>query len=145
MGILSDFLVATSSDASLYASGPEAQLEKTLLSRISLAQYKHFTPVSLGSLWAILANEEWDVVRHEFIDESKPGEEESWLLRFPEPFVTFLTNASDQELASANAAWAATEELVCTPDELMPVTVDLQRLAREARTTGRALYLWGSL
>ena len=41
--------------------------------------------------------------------------------------------------------WAATEELQVDADELRPVVLDLQRLARQAIAEQKSVYLWGSL
>ena len=117
----------------------------SLRAKLSPAEYKSFTSVEIGSLWAILALEEWDVSRHDLDDESLENEDESWLLRFPQPLVQLLGTASESELTLANAQWAETEELKCLPNELLPVTLDLQRLAKESIASGKPMYLWGSL
>jgi len=144
MGILADFFVATPDDALKYAA-PGSFQDAALKLRVAPVEYKSFTTVEIGTLWAILANEEWSVAKHDLIDESLEGEEESWLFRFPPALVELLADATDKELSLANAKWATTEELNCAPSDLLPVTLDLQRLAKTSVATGNPMYLWGSL
>jgi hypothetical protein len=144
MSILADFFVATSDDAHKYAT-PASFRDGALIAKVAPAAYKGFTTVEIGMLWAILAREEWNVPRHDLVDESLEGEEESWLFRFPQPLVQLLGTATENELSLANEQWARTEELKCSPSDLLPVTLDLQRLARKSAATGNPMYLWGSL
>jgi hypothetical protein len=144
MSILADFFVATPDDAREYAT-PGSFRDGALKARVAPAEYKSFTTVEIGTLWAILSREEWNVSRHDLIDESLEGEEESWLFRFPQPLVQLLGTATESELSLANAKWAGTEELSCSPSDLLPITLDLQRLARKSAATGNPMYLWGSL
>ena len=144
MGILADFFVATPEDAREYAM-PDGLAAPALRARLEPAEYKQFTSLEIGTLWAILAQEEWNVSRHNLVDDSLEGKEESWLFRFPQPLVELLATATDSDLASANARWAATEELSCSPTDLLPITQDLQRLAKKSVATSNPMYLWGSL
>jgi hypothetical protein len=144
MGILADFFSAATADARLYAL-PSSQSDHVLEARIAPAKYKGFTSLELEMLWAILEGGEWNPEVHVLLDESIPGDDESWLYRFPEQFVALLADATPDAIGKANAAWAATEELRCSPDDLAPVVTDLQSIARKSRLTGQPMYLWGAL
>lgn len=144
MSILADFFVATPDDARKYAA-PGSFRDEALKVRIAPAEYKNFTTVEVGTLWAILSREEWSVSRYDLLDESLEGEEESWLFKFPQPLVQMLGTATKSELSLANQKWAETEELSCSPSDLLPVTLNLQRLAKKSVATGNPMYLWGSV
>ena len=144
MGLIADFVVATPQDAIRYESllqeGKAVPPE-----RYARAEYKNFTPLALGMLWAILSHEAWNGERHQFHDISHTGNGKTWLLRFPDEFVTLLATfdaASDDQIA---AAWIATGEVRGTHDNLKSVLRDLKHLAIRTRDGGRYLYLWGSL
>ena len=144
MGILADFFVATHDDALKYAA-PGSFQDEALKLRVAPAEYKGFGTVEIGTLWAILEKEEWSAARHDLIEESIEGEGGSWLFRFPPPLLGLLAAATENDLYVANSEWSSTEELNCAPSELLPVTLDLQRLAKMSIATGKPMYLWGSL
>lgn len=144
MGILADFFVASPEDARRYAS-PDSVGDTKLREQIAPAEWKGFTPLELGTLWAILEGQDWNIKRHWLIEELLESQGESWLFRFPQPLVDLLASATEEQLASANSAWAATEELQWPPAELRPLVSDLQRLAKQSRATGFHMYLWGCL
>ena len=137
MGILSEFFVAS----------PEAAqaCEDLIHTRAfeDQAAYTGFTGLELADLWAILAGTDYAPEQH--LLESVHDAQDSWLERFPAPFVALLAGLDDQGLASAQLQWAASEELQLAPDVLRPVLEDLRRLAAKALAEGKGLYLWGSL
>lgn len=146
MGILADFFVATPDQALRYANWldepDEGEEIKALLRPV---EYKGFTSLELGTLWAILAGVPWDVAKH-MPEETYLGEEgESWLTPFPEELTSLLAEASPELLVDACTAWAKTEELACDPRHLSPVVADLQALAKRAMSEKKSVYLWGSL
>jgi hypothetical protein len=109
------------------------------------AQYKNFTPIALGMLWAVLRNEKWDASRHalEHVCHAENGE--SWLLRFPDELRDLISLLDEREINRVADAWAHPREVPSNAEELKPVLRDLKRLAAQARKNGGALYLWGSL
>ena len=145
MGILADLFVATPPEAATY--------EETLLrnrvvaeERFAPAQYRNLLDLNFSILWSILANETWELEKHQLkaVILEPPGE--TWLFEFPAPFVRFLAELDDDEAELAAAKWAATEELQCwKTSDTLPVILDLRRLARSTMSTGDGLYLWGSL
>jgi hypothetical protein len=144
VGLLADFVVATPEDALQYA--PLVQNGKPVPpDRFQRARYKNFTPLAVEMLWAILRHEQWDVRHHRLEHVSHTEGGESWLERFPDELVHRLSalNEADQNLVAD--AWARAKEVPGNTDELRPVLRDLRHLAAQAETSGRSLYLWGSL
>jgi hypothetical protein len=141
MGILADLFVADAADAVSYESfigsnGPPPD-------RFEVQQFGHFTQLELEILWAILDGQKWSPRRYSLEPVGEPGE--SWLFRFPAPFVERLTRLAPAELPSVATKWGAIEELSCDGDEIRPLLDALVSLAKSAATKQRALFLWGSL
>ncbi len=143
MGILADFFVAELDDALNYQQlmGPDLPRD-----RFELVESGRITPLEVTTLWAITTNEQWSPEQHdlEMLGESS-AEQETWLCRFPPAFVSRLAELTPAELPRVAAEWAATEEMACSPEDVLPEVDGLVRLARLAQTTGKGLYLWGSL
>ena len=143
MGILADVFVSTPQDAEHYeeltADGDDPPSD-----RFDRVQYKRFTPLEFGTLWAVLEDCDWDPSRHmlEHISESNA---ETWLEHFPPLLVEKLAGLTDAQLNKTARSWGKTEEIQCDGSELVPVLHDLRRLARSAIEKKRALFLWGSL
>jgi hypothetical protein len=140
---LADFIVAAPEDALEYG---RLIREGRPISpdRFQRAEYKDFTQLALGMLWAILRHEKWDVKRHRLEDVWHADNGEGWLFRFPDE-LTELIGALDEAAINADAhAWVG-REVPGDADELKPVLRDLKELAIQARQRGRGLYLWGSL
>jgi hypothetical protein len=145
MGILTDVFVSTAEDALVYEahlrSGsplPEGKYER--------GEHKGITGLELGTLWAILERADWDLERY-MLETVATGEGgESWLELFPPDFVRALASMDARTIEDASVEWAGTEELAgWSPDDLVPLLEDLQRLSRSAQAKGHGLYLWGSL
>lgn len=147
MGILADLFVATPPEAAVY--------EETLLRSSAAAEeqydpahFRGLTDLNFSILWAMLAEEEWDLRRHALttITVEEPGE--TWLFQFPQPFCEKLAALSDEEVRNVSQAWAATEELALdrwTVDDVLPVVERLRELSKRAINSDDALFLWGSL
>lgn len=144
MGILSDIFVATAEDAASYESIMVAE-EEHPSDKYEVVHLKGLTTLEFGTLWAILLEQEWDAERHMLANLTHGDEGESWLDQFPSDFVGLLASLDDQRSRSAAAAWAETEEMGCEASDVAPILTDLKRLAKRAQSTGRGLYLWGSL
>lgn len=143
MGILADLFVADPKDAITYEA---LQLKGAITpDKFDRAEFKGLTDLEFGTLWAILQNEEWNVKSHCLETISLEGQGETWLFRFPEPFLSRLSSLDSSEIGRAAKAWAATEELQCEPSDIEPVIRELARLAKAATRDGKGLYLWGSL
>jgi hypothetical protein len=143
VGILADVFVASQADADQY--------EKLLLSGESLPadrydriEYKGFTGLEFGMLWAIICEEPWDVHRHVLRHISHGPEGESWFEEFPDGLVGVLASMADDAAEKYALLWAATDEMKYRP-EAAPVIDDLRRLARLALGQAKRMYLWGSL
>jgi hypothetical protein len=101
--------------------------------------------LNFSILWALLEQREWDLQRDALEQVAMSDGGETWLFRFPAGLVDRLATLDAASATQAASRWAATEELNCPPEELVPVLQALVRLARNARSSGRELYLWGSL
>jgi hypothetical protein len=146
MGILADFFVAEPKQAARYARAIEepdegAEIRALLRPR----EWKAFTGLEFGTLWAILEGEPWDVKKHMLEDAEHGDDGDWWLQRFPIRLVDLLKTLGGAQLDAVLDAWAKTDELRCAPSELKPVLMDLQILAREVRDGETSLYLWGCL
>jgi hypothetical protein len=143
VGIIADFFVAPPA----YALECNKRIEdaRAILSDgFERAEYKNFTPVALGMLWAILRREKWDTRRHDLEQVCHAENGESWLVRFPDE-LTYLLSVVDEPTTDAVAKAWVNREVPGNSEELKPVLRDLKRLAAQAQKNGGALYLWGSL
>jgi len=144
MGILADLFIATLDEARAYEAAQSNR--PALIAKYQPAEYKQLTFLEFGTLWAILADEPWDLDKHGLETIYLQDEGESWLYRFPDGLVSLLAGLTDERLEQAVAAWAQTEELESwSAAELRPVVADLRRLARHSSQTGKGQFLWGSL
>jgi hypothetical protein len=144
--MLSDFFVATPAEALRYANRiDEADDGEEIERLLQPAQYKGITGLEIGTLWAILEGREWDAEKHMPADVCLAEDGEIWLHRFPAELSQLLAHLDGAALKVTMAAWAATEELDCSPEDLKPVLEDLRSLARQAGDNGKSVYLWGCL
>lgn len=144
MGILCDLFVNTRDEALAYES-TTTQNRNERLKRFSPAEFKGLTSLEFGTLWAILANEEWDVEKHMLIDLAFGEANESWLHEFQDEYVGLLSKLDSNAINSAAEAWSKTEELECSADEVRPVIEALSHLSKLAIANNKGLYMWGSL
>jgi len=147
MGIIADIFVATPEAAADYEAsqlrGRSAHIEK-----YQPAEYKGLTPIELSKLWALIASEKWNIEKHMLTEVSFGDGHESWLLSFPDPFVRLLANLNDKQVDQYAVEWAKIEAFQIadsTSTDIRPIVVDLRRMAKLAMTTGKPMYLWGSL
>jgi hypothetical protein len=145
VGILADIFICDPADAPEYEKRLRAGGMATD-SRYQRVEYNGVTGLEFGTLWALLENRFWDVQRHMLDDLAYGKSDETWLNQFPEGFVSLLAAMDDEALKQIAARWSKTDELHGTnPSDLLPILVDLKRLALAAKATKRQLYLWGSL
>jgi len=146
MGLVSDFFVASEEEAMRYAERmSEDDQGKATTSHVRPAEHNGLTDLEVGTLWAILEGKEWDADLHELENDESGEEGDSWLFRFPDRLVQLLANVEHSALEAALRQWADTEELQVDAEELRPVVMDLQRLAKQAIGDQKSVYLWGSL
>jgi len=141
MSTLSDFFVASSSDADDYDNFVTNHVSSDA-NRFERACYRGFTDIELGTLWAIVKGEEWDINLHELEAEPTGEEGDSLLLQFPSSFVDALVELDASKQSGVAAEWAETEELACSPENLVPVLIDLHRLAKLAKLRHQELFVW---
>lgn len=144
MGLLADFFVASTDDALTYE---DSLADRTVIEQqYSPAAYRNLTGVEVGVLWALLTGEEWDVEKHQLATVQMGDGGETWLLQFPEGLIELLASMDEVALGSAAAVWAKTEELAYWEESAVHALLgDLCRLSRAAKSSGKGLFLWGSL
>jgi hypothetical protein len=135
MSTLADIYISRDDDAVKYDAAPEQFAYR--------AQYKGFTPCELSILWSIMRGVEWDVaMMDEFPCLLEIDGGERLIHRLPVAMVSELAALSPDRIATVTSAWAATEELRCSPEDTRPVVDDLVRLARRAGETIQSVHLW---
>lgn len=141
MGILADIFVATRADALEYEDRITNEGD---MSRYERVEYKRFTGLEFGTLWAILERVRWDVDRH-MLATVDTGSEETWLEEFPAKLVEALAVIDEEQIPRIATAWGKTEEINSPGAELEPIVRDLRRLAKLSRSSRKSMFLWGSL
>ena len=135
MSVLADIYISRNDDAVKYDAAPEAFTER--------AEYKGITPLELSMLWAIMRGVEWDVASmDEFPCLLAIDGGERLIHRLPAAMASDLALLSPDRITSVTSAWAATEELSCSPEDIRPVLDDLVRLSRRAGETNQGVHLW---
>jgi len=146
MAILADLFVASADDAANYESSLGDR--DTHLKKFSPVEYTRLTNLEFGFLWAVIVLETWDVNIHMLEDVACAEGGETWLCRFPEPFLNALTSLESARIGEIADAWSLTEELAASgfrASDIKPIVDDLVHLANAAKSSGLGLYLWGSL
>lgn len=144
MGLLCDLIVADKDAALSYAS-KASQGAPDRADGLTVREFKGLTSLEFGTLWAILERREWDVDRHMLIDVAFGEGNESWLHEFQGEYVALLAALDADAMQVAAQQWAATEELACDAEAIVPVVQALTDLSREAIAQRKGLYMWGSL
>lgn len=144
MGLLCDLFVADK-NAALSYTDKASQGARNRAEGLSVREFKGLTSLEFGTLWAILEKQEWHVDRHMLIDVAFGDGNESWLHQFQDEYVGLLAALDGDALHAAAREWAASEELDCDPQAVLPVLHALVDLSRESVAQGKWLYMWGSL
>jgi hypothetical protein len=145
MSIIADIFISSPEAAKDYAAS-QLQGRPAHIARYHPAEYKGLTSLEFGTLWALIADEEWDVKKHMLTDVSYGPGNESWLCQFPKSLVELLAALKDEQVDKYADAWSKTEELSgASASEVRPIIIDLRRLAIASKASGKEMYLWGSL
>ena len=135
MSVLADIYLSRDDEAVKYDTAPDQFTQR--------AQYKRMTPLELSTLWSIIRGIEWDdAAMDEFPCLLQIDGGERLIHKFPAAMVAALAKLTPEQAAVATAAWAATEELNCSPADIRPVVDDMVRLAGQAIQTGNSMFLW---
>ncbi|MFN0051872.1 MAG: hypothetical protein ACKV0T_06755 [Planctomycetales bacterium] len=138
MSILADIYISGDDDAVKYDTAPDQFADS--------AHYKGVTPLELSMLWSILRGIEWDVaLLDEFPSLLQDESRGRYIHRLPPALVSELATLAPDRMAAVTSAWAATEELSCSPDEIQPVVDDLMRLSRRSLETSQSVYVWNGV
>lgn len=137
-----DFFVAEREDA--FAYDAFACGDGLKLNVVGLFETGNLTSIEISTLWAILENTSWDSERHLLPELLSDGEGESWMHEFPLDLVLSLASLNDSSLQMVAVKWSETEELHCSPTDLVPGLKELRRLAQLAEREGESVFLWGT-
>lgn len=106
-------------------------------------QYTSFTKLELSTLWAKIRGIEWDVSSlSEFHTVLVEDGGERHITCLPTSMVIELSRLTPEQISTAAAKWATTDELACSPADVQPIIEGLVRLAKIASATGRKVYFW---
>jgi hypothetical protein len=141
MGILSDFFIANPASASSYDSGQGVpETDRT--------QWKGITPLQAAQMLAVLRRVPYDITLiRDFPLVHEDGEDGPWTQECPDDFVELLAIQVESDVPKVAAAWASatSTELGWSAMDFKPIVADLIRLARQAKSSGKSLYLWNCL
>jgi hypothetical protein len=98
----------------------------------------------LSTLWAIIERREWDVSMMDSFRELKSTDSE-WTNSIPGELTKKIEALEGAELSRVAEAWAATEEMGCSPTEAKDLLIEIASAARRAIQTSRDLYLYTCL
>jgi hypothetical protein len=76
------------------------------------------------------------------------GDDGPWIIGVPEPLVSKLATCNEEEINSLGTRWAKTEEWVLDggkPENIVPLLLEIVKLARQAEQENKKLYVWISL
>jgi len=125
MSVLADIYISLDDEAVKYDTTPNLFTDR--------AQYKGMTPLEVSMLWSLMQDVEWNVaLMGEFPCLLQIDGGERLIHKFPAEMVSQLSKLSLDRAAAVTAAWAATEELSCSPESL----------AGRAIGSGRSMFLW---
>jgi hypothetical protein len=136
MGVLADlYLSRDDQEAVRYDSEPETFKDRE--------QYRNFTELELSTLWAKIRGIEWDVNSlDEFHSVLVKDGGERCIKRLPTSMTDELARLTPEQISSASAHWAATDEMACEAADVQPIIEGLVRLAKIASAQDRRLYFW---
>lgn len=138
-----DFLVADLEAAMAYNAFRRGEGSRPILADVF--ETGNLTGVEITTLWAILEQIEWNADRHFVPELLSDGEGDSWLHELPPDLVRLLNGLDQTAVQDTARNWAATEELMCSPSDLLPGLNELSRLARKATEVKKGLFLWGAV
>lgn len=135
MGLLAEIYLSRDDEAVRYDTAPAEFADRAL--------YTGLTPLELSTLWALIQGVEWEVDSlDEFPCLLQIDGGERLIHRLPAKMMTELAALSPERVEALLPAWAATEELRCSPEDVRHVVDGLVRLARKAGETGQSVHLW---
>jgi hypothetical protein len=136
MSVISDFYVTETDRASDYDVDQKCHPDDRV-------QYSNITSLELSILWAIIQGQEWDVkMMKDFPAILVIDDGERVIQEFSQSVIERLAVLSQDEIATAAEAWAQTEEIRSSKEDILPVVTDLVRLAKRAQASNRHLFLW---
>ena len=139
MSVLSDFIIATESQAQEYGRSQSGVPASDVL------ELKGLTLVELSTLWALMRGEEWnDALLDAFAPVPTNDGKDSSMTRLPAEFLTRLTG-SDYDLDKVASQWVVIEEMRCDAPSARTLISDLARFAGQANHTTQSIYLWNGV
>jgi hypothetical protein len=136
MAVLAELFISTPAQAAEYDETQSVADEDG-------AQFTSFTGLELSTLQAIIEGREWDVsMLDSFRTVLEQDGGERMICELPTAFLERLASLDDEAITTAAEAWAKTDEMVCSADDVRPIIEELRRLAQRARSSGRGVFLW---
>lgn len=140
MGVLSDFFIASDSDALDYDGGQS-------IADADRRQFKQITPLEAASILAVLRDENDPLMLIDEFELLTPEDAEHWTMSVPIDMVEKLARlpTSDVPQLAAKLSHFTEEELAWSQEEFEFVVTELADLARKSVATGKRMFLWNSM
>lgn len=101
-------------------------------------EFAGITDLDIGILFAIVSQEEFKFSRHELLPLEDVCPVET-LFPLPDAFIAHLRNLSDEDKLEVAQEWAATEELNCPTETVLPIVNHLCQFAHQ-KTEDKGLF-----
>jgi hypothetical protein len=139
MGLLADmFLAASDEEALKYDAAPDSFPDRL--------QYKGITELQLSTLWSAILGVKWDVKSlRQFNNVFHTEGGERLICRLPAAMLNDLAELTPEQSFPAAVQWAATAEMRCKPEDVLPIIEGLIAYARKSTETNQSVYLWNSV
>ena len=136
MGLLADFFLSRDDDSAI-------QYDEKPTSFADRLELKGLTELELSTLWAIMRDAEWDLsMVDQFPSVLVRDGGERTIHRLPDALLANLTELRPADTPAVASKWAATDELACKADDVIPIIEALRTLALKASGTQNHVYLW---
>ncbi len=139
MGLLTDFVIAKDSDVDLLLSSED------LSKNWQIMQSSGLDPVKIGTLYAILKNEEYDLKNHDILQKLDENDEGPWLFKITDDFTTKVANVSSLGIDKVAIKWSETEELKMDDWDVESTSEflkELEAFSKDAVKVSSKLFLW---
>lgn len=146
MGVLTDFVVASRSDAKKVA---DCSVPSEELGGIDA---KGVDPVQMGTLYAILSESEYDpdfmIAEDSFLH--VVSDDGPWVQIVPDDMVKRLAGLTEADIPAVAKRWGETEEFEpqygeWTPEDMCAFLVEISKLSQRAIAEEKSLLMWTCL
>jgi len=123
MSLPNSIFSASRKDAIAQANGKKANVG-------GLYEFGGITDLDFSNLFSIIAGEEFNFDLHEILP--LEAETDCELFELPKRFIEVSAEKSESDVNSIASEWAATEELECEPENLVPIVSSFISLCKSA-------------